>query len=57
MAVTPRPVELLSGETKRPSVWREPIVSMRIAAAPSVTTTAGLLQEVMAIGFSACGGG
>src|SRR6185503_13871971 len=47
IAVTPRPVVVLTGETKRPSVWREPIVSMRMAAAANVTTTAGLLQEVI----------
>ena len=43
----PRPVELLIGETKRPSVLRAPIVTMRTAAAANVTTTAGLLQPFM----------
>src|SRR3954452_11765708 len=47
MVTTPRPVELLIGETKRPSVLRAPIVTMRTAAAANVTTTAGLLQPVM----------
>ena len=36
----PRPVAVLSGETKRPSDWRAPIVTMRIAAAASVTIQA-----------------
>jgi hypothetical protein len=44
---TPRPVELLIGETNRPSVLRVPIVTISMAAAANVTTTAGLLQPVM----------
>ena len=45
MVAMPRPVEVLSGETKkRPSDWRAPIVTMRIAAAAS--TTAKALRSV-----------
>ena len=38
MVAMPSPVALLSGETKSPSDCRAPIVTMRIAAAASVTT-------------------
>src|SRR5450631_98532 len=38
--VMPRPVELLSGETKSPIDCRAPIVTMRIAAAAMVTMNA-----------------
>jgi hypothetical protein len=34
----PRPVLVLSGETKRPSDWRAPMVTMRMPAAERVTT-------------------
>src|SRR6266446_4666656 len=47
MVVMPRPVDVLSGETNRPSDWRAPIVTIRMAAADSVTTTAGLLQVLI----------
>src|SRR5439155_25541460 len=50
MVVIPSPVELLSGETNSPSDCRAPIVTMRIAAAASVTTHA--LRKA-AGGFSA----
>ena len=35
--VMPRPVELLSGDTNRPSDCRAPMVTIRIAAAAKVT--------------------
>src|ERR1700730_19221633 len=47
MVVMPRPVDVLSGETNRPSDWRAPIVTIKMAAAESVTTTAGLLQVLI----------
>src|SRR6202521_4395065 len=47
MVVMPRPVDVLSGETNRPSDWRAPIVTIKMAAADSVTTTAGLLQVLI----------
>src|SRR5216683_1032047 len=37
MVVMPRPVDVLSGDTNRPRDWRAPIVTIRIAAAASVT--------------------
>src|SRR5262245_1592447 len=43
MVAIPRPVELLSGETKSPSDWRAPMVTMSSAAAESVTTRAWFL--------------
>jgi hypothetical protein len=47
MVVMPRPVDVLSGETNRPSDWRAPIVTIKMAAADNVTTTAGLLQVLI----------
>src|ERR1700681_4631698 len=47
IVVMPRPVDVLSGEMKRPSDWRAPIVTIRMAAADNVTTTAGLLQVLI----------
>jgi hypothetical protein len=32
----PRPVEVLSGETNKPIVWRDPMVTMRSAPATRV---------------------
>src|SRR5690242_4976133 len=42
MVVMPSPVAVLSGDTKSPSDWRAPIVTMRIAAAAKVTVAARL---------------
>src|SRR3984893_8187875 len=47
IVVMPRPVDVLSGETNQPSDWRAPIVTIKMAAAESVTTTAGLLQVLI----------
>ena len=50
MVAMPSPVEVLSGETNRPSDCRAPIVTMRMAAAANVTTegfTAPFVHGVM----------
>jgi hypothetical protein len=51
MVVIPSPVELLSGETNKPSDWRAPIVTIRMPAADNVTTTADLFQVLIRLPF------